>query len=1317
MSWNPQPVVGGACWGGNVQLATKNQLLSSIHGLENDGKFSSIYVSSITNLYLSSVYATISSLHVDQAFLSSAFVDYGSFSSLSSVNANISTLYGSSITGNVGSFSSLQVSSLQVNTENVSTAFISTLIGNQGSISSLNVSSFYVNNEFANTINVSTINGNVGNFSTLNVSSLTANFKIISTANISTLIGNIGSFSTLNVSTLFAGWESVSTLNAQFANISSFSTQTASISSVVGRNANFDNLSTQFGEFSSIVVNEGEIAFTILSTLQFPLNWETPINPTFNVNLGLGEAIGGAIAGLGAAVGGVFIGLGTAIGGLTSGLASLIYGNPGTTITSNYFETINTTTQIQISTLGNAYPAYSTILREVSSLVPNAIPGREIFTSTIFYPNTTCIRSVSDPLSLAFSSVMMKGSTIQSYGQWVPIPVLDTIIPFLSCLTVSTGTLLAGNVSSLNISTGFINAGSISTIVEQANQGIFSSINVGNISAGVEIASRGLFSSIAVNNLSAGVEYVSQALFSSINAGNAFITALSTVNFTTTTFNTAVITTSTINVSTITADEGFFKYLRIRRDNVSANSNILEDVQTSFNYTSTLVGYVGTSNVSFTGIYNPTSNVIDSWNGYLLNAQPGMIKFSLLGGYSAPLAFDLSNATGGSLSLEYNDSNGLLQTPSITNTTKVRFSSFTTTGNYFVYTNPAPITPLSTPITRSTFTDYQTLQTSTNTQIRSQLPIIFSTPYVSIPAGRFSSINVSTLQVSSLQVSSILFSTAIGTVETVSSLRTHEVFLYTDVLTSTFTLSNVYANAGTNDIANVCSGTSPTAGLWWWTPTQSELNSWQFSTIDITNPNPGIYTTVAVFLTAGNNYNSNLYFNLVSAFNPQVSYWNENDASATVGAGSTQIQFQYLNLSGLHNNFKAVSPAPSNFTIYYTLTSNWSTAIDMVPNYYSTVLTTQHPIEITCSQRLPDTEHNKFTIHTPFSTIVSSIGYSNSYIINSSSNIFSDAVVGSWDRTLVVFSSGVGTINLSNNTSYSNVFDFWANFNTAGYIQLTYINSNGNIQFAPNMTKQKVYRMSNISGYSNPARYTLDSNTYLGKPFYNTYDKNDTTFQILQNVSTTVMRGIDYMNIYSEELSMSNVVSINGDTYPRLANNHLGKLQISTSLILYNGVTSNTLTGVPIVFTGTLSNMIYNTGAPDSDGTWLMDFNSLAIHATNNNVNTRVYGISDYYTYSTSVFTNKYYPINEYIVPMAGNGGGGMYYSVGEIPIVVNELRAQVNQNTFFSSVINGLKTPNGSNTANYPMLLLANSGTGGNMYVNNAQSNIYGSYYPFGVE
>jgi len=70
-------------------------------------------------------------------------------------------------------------------------------------------------------------------------------------------------------------------------------------------------------------------------------------------DFGLGQAIGGLLGGLGALVGGGLIAVGTgaglAIQGAETGIATMIAGRPENFITNNTYETVNFTSQLQVS--------------------------------------------------------------------------------------------------------------------------------------------------------------------------------------------------------------------------------------------------------------------------------------------------------------------------------------------------------------------------------------------------------------------------------------------------------------------------------------------------------------------------------------------------------------------------------------------------------------------------------------------------------------------------------------------------------------------------------------------------------------------------------------------------------------------------------------------------------------------------------------------------------------------------------------------------------------------------------------------------------
>ncbi len=218
-----------------------------------------------------------------------------------------------------------------------------------------------------------------------------------------------------------------------------------------------------------ISASQGIFNITNISVMQMTFKPTFTGNIEVSFNLGLGEAIGGIAAGLGAAVGGAFIGVGTGVGlaiqGAEQGIATMIAGRPQNFINENHYETINFTSQLQISTLGNDYAVYSTIFRTVSSVSADTIPGKEIFTSTLFYPGQICIRSASDPINLITGNSNLNTSTIQSFGQWVPLTGLEPeniVADSISTNFLSTGNLYAslGFVETLESFSGqFSNVG------------------------------------------------------------------------------------------------------------------------------------------------------------------------------------------------------------------------------------------------------------------------------------------------------------------------------------------------------------------------------------------------------------------------------------------------------------------------------------------------------------------------------------------------------------------------------------------------------------------------------------------------------------------------------------------------------------------------------------------------------------------------------------------------------------------------------------------------------------------------------------------
>lgn len=185
-----------------------------------------------------------------------------------------------------------------------------------------------------------------------------------------------------------------------------------------------------------------------LSSLEFKA-------PTININVqfNVGDAVSGFLTGLGFLIFETLLGLGAGIGaaaqGIGNGIAAMIMarGSNTTYINNNTFELMNGATQLQVSTLGNAYPLYSTITRFVSSVGPNQVPGPEIFISTFFSPGQICIRAISDPFPMVTGNANVNTCTIQQFGQWTPLTGLepeDIVANSISTNTISSGFAFAG---------------------------------------------------------------------------------------------------------------------------------------------------------------------------------------------------------------------------------------------------------------------------------------------------------------------------------------------------------------------------------------------------------------------------------------------------------------------------------------------------------------------------------------------------------------------------------------------------------------------------------------------------------------------------------------------------------------------------------------------------------------------------------------------------------------------------------------------------------------------------------------------------------
>jgi hypothetical protein len=242
----------------------------------------------------------------------------------------------------------------------------------------------------------------VSSLQVVNVISTTAGVANSYTANLwmSTPVIYAGSVSTNQIST--------NSINATTANISTINVSTL--------NAPNFTVST----VSSLIVDTKVTLTSTLSLLGSPTN----------VNLGLGNVIQGLVGG--AATQALGVGIGSAA--LVTGSVALVTGRTSGGVNSNVFQTVNGSTQLQFSTIGSAV---SSIFLTVNSPNPLTTPGLEISTSQGVAAGTYCVRSVGDPLYITNNV-----SSIQMYGQWVPVIQPTATIP-----TVAISSL---NVSSIN---------------------------------------------------------------------------------------------------------------------------------------------------------------------------------------------------------------------------------------------------------------------------------------------------------------------------------------------------------------------------------------------------------------------------------------------------------------------------------------------------------------------------------------------------------------------------------------------------------------------------------------------------------------------------------------------------------------------------------------------------------------------------------------------------------------------------------------------------------------------------------------------------
>lgn len=249
--------------------------------------------------------------------------------------------------------------------------------------------------------------------------------EFLSTLSNISSFGNISTFSTLNLSTLNVSTLFASSIIADWARFKYYaSTPQLFVSSINGAEFNQNQIN-----ISSVNGTTSQFLQTILSTVQFNPSFNPGISPNFSINLGLGDALAGIAGGFGLGVMGAAVAVpvtaGTITYGLVQGINSIINPRTVNNISSNVYEQINYTSQLEVSTLGSATTSvFRTLSTIPSTIVINPSGGTvtnidiEVFTSTIIPAGTTAIRTVADPIQLVSSP----WTYYQAKSQWAALP-------------------------------------------------------------------------------------------------------------------------------------------------------------------------------------------------------------------------------------------------------------------------------------------------------------------------------------------------------------------------------------------------------------------------------------------------------------------------------------------------------------------------------------------------------------------------------------------------------------------------------------------------------------------------------------------------------------------------------------------------------------------------------------------------------------------------------------------------------------------------------------------------------------------------------
>lgn len=355
--------------------------------------------------------------------------------------------------------------------------------------------------------------------------------------------------------------------------------------------------------------NTSQFNITLLSSLAFK---SPDINITIQFNVK--DALSGALSGLGFLIFETLLGLGAGTGaalqGLGNGIAAMIManGSQNTYINTNNFELINGSTQLQISTLGDAYPAYSSIMKYVSSIAPNQVPGQPEFISTLFYPGQICIRSISDPFPVVSTDPIIATSTIQQFGEWVPLTGLEP--ENIQADTVSTNFLSTGDL--------YANVGRVDSLegfyAVYSNVGVYSNLSM-NYQAPIDFTIGSGVNAAIVGNLQNLYMYTPGIVYT-----NTSLTGEQASMYLGTAPNESLLNISSIfSRGNIQGNTGFFSTLQVEQLIVISSLSTL--------YTQSNVTNISTANVfaDFVGaaVGQFSSLSVSSINPFQFNSQLG----------------------------------------------------------------------------------------------------------------------------------------------------------------------------------------------------------------------------------------------------------------------------------------------------------------------------------------------------------------------------------------------------------------------------------------------------------------------------------------------------------------------------------------------------------------------------------------------------------------------------------------------------------------------------------------------------------------------